>query len=186
MSRIGKQPINIPDKVEIKVDGTILRAKGPLGELNWNIPATVSIEHKDKQVVVTQKKDGDRASYGMVRARIANMVNGVVTGFTKNLEIHGLGFKANLQGQKLVLNLGYSHPVEYIIPADVKVAVDKKATKLTISGINKDSVGETAAQIRTLRKPEPYKGKGIRYAGERIHRKAGKTAASAGGAGAKK
>jgi len=179
MSRIGKQPITIPEKVDVKIDGTTLRVKGPQGELTWIIPPAVTVEQKDKKINVLLSGN-DRASFGMARARIANLVNGVVSGFTKDLEIHGLGFKAALQGQKLVLNLGYSHPVEYALPAGVKAIIDKKATKITISGIDKDAVGETAAQIRSLRKPEPYKGKGIRYAGERVHRKAGKTAAGAG------
>jgi large subunit ribosomal protein L6 len=182
MSRVGKQPIIIPEKVDVKIDGTTIRVKGPLGELKWQFPETVKVEQKEKEINVTLNSK-DRASFGMVRARIANLVTGVEKGFTKDLEIHGLGFKAALKGQTLVLNLGYSHQVEYAIPDGVKVAVDKKATKLAVSGIDKEVVGETAAQIRILRKPEPYKGKGIRYAGERIHRKSGKTAAGASGGG---
>jgi len=182
MSRIGKKPINLPDKVEAKIDGSTIRVRGPRGELSWDIPSLIGVELKDKQLLITLKRTNASSLHGMARARIANLVEGVDKGFKKDLEIHGLGFKANLQGQKLMLNLGFSHPVEFAIPPDINIEVDKKATKLSISGINKDSVGETAAQIRSLRKPEPYKGKGIRYADERVRRKAGKTAAGAGAA----
>ncbi len=181
MSRVGKKPISLPDKVEAKIDGARLTIKGPKGELGWDIHPLITVEQKDRQLTVKPKRDVS-SLHGMARARIANLVEGVDKGFSKNLEIHGLGFKANLKGKNLVLNLGYSHPVEYEVPEGIQIAIDKKATKLAISGIDKDLVGEVAAQIRNLRKPEPYKGKGIRYAGERLHRKAGKTAAGAGAA----
>ncbi len=178
MSRIGKKPIDLPDKVEVKIDGSNIKVKGPKGELAWEIHPLISVEQKDKQLIVSQKRKVP-SLFGMTRARIANLVEGVHQGFTKNLEIHGLGFKAALKGQTLVLNLGFSHLVNFEFPKEVKIQIDKKATKLSISGIDKDIVGETAAQIRSLRKPEPYKGKGIRYAGEHVRRKAGKTAAGA-------
>ncbi len=185
MSRVGKKPINLPDRVEAEIDGARLKIKGPKGELGWDIHPLITVEQKDRVLTVKPKRDVP-SLHGMARARIANLVEGVDKGFSKNLEIHGLGFKANLKGGGLVLNLGFSHPVEYKLPEGIKVIIDKKATKLSISGIDKDLVGEVAAQIRCLRKPEPYKGKGIRYAGERLHRKAGKTAAGAGAGAAKK
>ncbi|MFH2203632.1 MAG: 50S ribosomal protein L6 [Elusimicrobiota bacterium] len=181
MSRIGKQPINLPDKVEVKIDGSVIRVKGPLGELSWELPHLIEVEQKEKQLLIKLKRANASSLHGTARARIANLVTGVDKGFTRNLEIHGLGFKAALQGQKVVLSLGFSHPVEYALPSGIKLEIDKKATKIVVSGADKEVVGRVAAQLRSLRKPEPYKGKGIRYAGERIIRKAGKTAAGAGG-----
>lgn len=185
MSRVGKKPISLPDKVEVIIDGAHLKVKGPKGELSWDVHPLISVEQKDRVLTVKPKRDVP-SLYGMARARIANLVEGVDKGFSKNLEIHGLGFKANLKGKTLILNLGFSHTVEYEVPEGIKIGIDKKATKLEIVGIDKELVGEVAAQIRCLRKPEPYKGKGIRYAGERLHRKAGKTAAGAGAGAAKK
>lgn len=184
MSRVGKQPIPIPEKVEVKIAGQSVTVKGPNGQLAWSVPSAVKVEQKEKEIVLSLAgKTGPNSSalYGMSRSRVANLVEGVTAGFSKNIEIHGLGYKATLQGQKLVLNLGLSHPVDFQIPDGVKIEVDKKQTKLTIKGIDKDLVGETAARIRSIKKPEPYKGVGIRYEGERIHRKAGKTAAGSGG-----
>jgi len=184
MSRVGKQPIPIPDKVEVKISGQDVTVKGPNGQLAWSVPPAIKVEQKEKELVLSlganPGPDGG-ALFGMSRSRVANLVEGVTVGFSKNIEIHGLGFKAAQQGQNLILNLGLSHPVEFPIPAGVKIEIDKKSTKLTIKGINKDLVGETAARIRSIKKPEPYKGVGIRYEGERIHRKAGKTAAGSGG-----
>jgi large subunit ribosomal protein L6 len=192
MSRIGKWPIPIPEKVHVAVHGQKIKVQGPLGELERELPPSVSVATKDQTLVISIQPSGrkDRALYGMVRARVANMVTGVHRGFQKNLEILGLGFKANLIGDKLALNIGFSHPVEFSIPKGVRLDIDKKMTKMTIQGIDKDLVGQVAAQIRALKLPEPYKGTGIRYEGERIHRKAGKTAAGvgagAGGTGAAK
>lgn len=189
MSRIGRQPIPVPDKVQVTIDkaNSKVKVKGPLGELERVLPGTVTVEQKDKELQLTAKTEGIKggsALYGMARARLANMVDGVVTGFSKNLDIVGLGFKAVPAGEKITFTIGYSHPVDFIVPKGIKVEVDKKQTKLTVSGIDKDLVGQTAARIRGLRVPEPYKGTGIRYENERIHRKAGKTAAGAGGGGA--
>lgn len=184
MSRVGKQPITIPEKVEVKIAGQDVTVKGPNGQLAWSIPSDIKIEQKDKELVLSlSEKAGPKAGalFGMSRSRVANLVTGVTEGFSKNIEIVGLGYKAALQGKNLILNLGLSHPVQFPIPDGVQIEVDKKATKLTVKGINKDLVGETAAQIRILKKPEPYKGVGIRYEGERVHRKAGKTAAGSGG-----
>ena len=187
MSRVGRKPIPIPEKVSVQVQGQQVKVKGPNGELQFTVPEPVRVEQKDKNIVLTAegKAPNTSALYGMSRARIANLVDGVTGGFKKDLEIVGLGYKAALQGQKLVLNLGFSHPVEFALPQGVKIEIDKKATKVTVSGIDKDLVGQTAARIRSIKTPEPYKGTGIRYAGERVHRKAGKTAAGAGGGGKK-
>lgn len=189
MSRIGKQPIPIPEKVQVAVDRSTVKVKGPLGELQRELPSLVTVEQKDKTLVL--KADlaaapDAGAIHGMARARVANMVHGVSQGFRKNLDIVGLGFKASLAGEKLTLMLGYSHPVEFVVPKGIQIEIDKKMTKITVIGIDKDLVGETAARIRGLRLPEPYKGTGIRYEGERIIKKAGKTAAGAGAGGAKK
>jgi len=183
MSRVGKEPIVVPEKVDVKIAGQDVTVKGPGGQLAFNVPSVIKVEQKEKALVFSVADASDPkagAMFGMSRTRVANLVLGVTQGFSKNIEIHGLGFKAQLQGQKLVLALGLSHPVEFPVPEGIKIDIDKKATKLTIKGIDKELVGETAAQIRSLKKPEPYKGVGIRYEGERIHRKAGKTAAGAG------
>jgi large subunit ribosomal protein L6 len=192
MSRVGKQPIAVPEKVTINVDKSTVKVKGPLGELQRTFPDFVGIAQKDKQVLVTADRAAAPdagAQHGMTRARIANMLEGVATGFRKNLDIVGLGFKAQVAGTTLELTIGFSHPVKFSIPKGITLEVDKKLTKLTVIGIDKDLVGETAARIRALKPPEPYKGTGIRYEGERIIKKAGKTAAGAGagaGGGAKK
>lgn len=189
MSRVGKRPIPIPDGTEVRIQDQKVSVKGKLGALEMEVSPAVAVEQKDKQLLVTPKKKDDprdSAMHGMTRARLANLITGVSRGFTKDLEIHGLGYKAAVKGETLTLSLGFSHPVEFTLPKGVKVAVDKKATKLSVSGIDKDVVGQTAASIRSLKRPEPYKGAGIRYVGERVRRKAGKTAAGAGGAGGKK
>lgn len=190
MSRVGNMPIPIPAGVQIKVDDLTVRVKGPKAELAFTLPHPITVSQKDAVLTVIGSKGGGdhtRALHGMVRARLANLVSGVQKDFTKNLEFNGLGYRAEVLGDKLKLTIGYSHPVEFQLPVGVKAEVDKKQTKLTVMGADKDMVGETAAQIRALKKPEPYKGFGIRYEGERVRRKAGKTAAGAGaGAGAKK
>ncbi|TPW21941.1 MAG: large subunit ribosomal protein L6 [Elusimicrobia bacterium] len=189
MSRVGNKPIEIPAGVSVQVQSEVVRVKGPKAELTFSLPHHITVEQKEKLlVVVAANAGGDhtRALHGMVRARIANMVGGVTKDFSKNLELHGLGFRAEVVGDKLKMTLGLSHPVEFALPKGIKCEVDKKQTKVSVLGSDKDLVGQTAAQIRQLKKPEPYKGFGIRYEGERIHRKAGKTAAGAGAGGAKK
>lgn len=185
MSRVGKKPIPIPDKVDVEIKNGAVRVKGPLGELSLELPSAVKIEQKDKQLTLSSSDPEGAAIFGTMRARVANLVAGVSAGFKKELHISGVGYKAQVQGQKIVFTLGFSHPVEFPIPKGIKAETDKKLVQLTLSGVDKDLVGETAALIRALKKPEPYKGTGIKYAGERIHRKAGKTAAGAG-AGANK
>ncbi|MDE2039727.1 MAG: 50S ribosomal protein L6 [Elusimicrobia bacterium] len=192
MSRIGKMPVVIPNGVQVGVSGGVVTAKGPKGELKHSLHPLVKAEIKDGKVFLSADLTAARdasAIYGMSRVRINNLVTGVSAGFSKVLEIVGLGFRAEVSGQKLSMTLGKSHPVTFEAPKGVVVSVDPKKTQLTVSGASKDLVGEVAAKIRELRKPEPYKGTGIRYAGERVRKKAGKTAAGAGagaGAGAKK
>ena len=189
MSRIGRQPVVIPAGVQVQVKDSKVSIKGPLGELAMSIPAPVKVEQKSGQLVLTIEESDNPNSgalWGMARARLANMVDGVCAGYKKELEIHGVGFKAVLEGETLVLNIGRTHQVKFSVPKGIKVEVDKKQTKLGISGVDKDLVGQTAAQVRELRPPEPYKGTGIRYAGEHIIRKAGKAAAGAAGAAPKK
>lgn len=189
MSRVGNKPIEIPAGVSVQIQPGNVRVKGPKAELAFDLPHNITVEQKDKVLIVVAGKGGGdqtRALHGMSRARIANIVLGVVKDFSKNLELNGLGFRAEVIGDKLKMTLGFSHPVEFALPKGIKVEVDKKQTKVTVLGSDKELVGQTAASIRSLKKPEPYKGFGIRYEGERVHRKAGKTAAGAGAGGAKK
>lgn len=182
MSRIGRLPVALPDNVEVTQTGTTLRVKGPLGELSRTIHPEMQIERADGELRVVRPSDEPRhrALHGLTRSLVANMVTGVTTGFTKSLEIAGVGYRAQLQGAKLVLALGYSHPVEVDPPAGIEFRLDTP-TRLAVFGADKELVGQTAAYIRQQRKPEPYKGKGIRYAGEVIRLKAGK-AGKVGGA----
>jgi large subunit ribosomal protein L6 len=175
MSRIGRMPIAIPDGVEITQTGTHLTVKGPLGTLERSLHPEMALEREDGTLRVVRPTDEPRhrALHGLTRTLVNNMVTGVATGFTKNLEISGVGYRAALQGEKLVLALGYSHPVEVDPPAGIQFRVDTP-TRLAVFGADKELVGQIAAYIRSQRKPEPYKGKGIRYAGEQILRKAGK------------
>ena len=178
MSRIGKQPIQIPDGVEIKINNNLILAKGPKGELSRELHPDINAEIKDKEILVTLKGDkkDNNVIWGTYRALISNMVTGVNKGFEKRLLFEGIGFKAAVNGNKLVLSLGFSHPIEIDAPKDVIFKVEKNT--INISGPNKDLVGQVTADIRALKKPEPYKGKGIRYEKEVIKRKAGKKAAT--------
>ena len=178
MSRIGKLPITIPPKTEVSCDGFDVRVKGPKGELARRIHPDMRLEIEGSEVQVRRPSDGrlHRSLHGLTRQLVANMVHGVTTGFEKNLEIVGVGYRAELRGKRLVLALGYSHPIVVVPPDGIEFAVEG-TNKIKISGIDKQLVGELAAQIRRMRKPEPYKGKGIRYAGEHVRHKAGKTAA---------
>ena len=175
MSRIGRMPIPLPDGVEVTQDGSHLRVKGPLGTLERTIHPEMKLEREDGTLRVVRPTDEPRhrALHGLTRTLVNNMVTGVATGFTKNLEINGVGYRAQLQGTKLVLALGYSHPVEVDPPAGIEFRVESP-TRLAVFGADKELVGQIAAYIRSQRKPEPYKGKGIKYAGEQILRKAGK------------
>lgn len=190
MSRIGKKPVVVPEKVKVKVQGRSVAVEGPLGALSYNLPEGISAAFAEGKVTISKADGISGAVYGTTRARIANMVHGVMSGFSKVLEIQGVGFRGQVEGQKLVMQLGFSHPVVVDIPRGIKMSFDPKQTVFTISGIDKDVVGDIAAQLRRKKVPEPYKGTGIRYQGEHITRKAGKTAAGAaggaGGAGGKK
>ena len=177
MSRIGNKAIALPDKVKVNVgnDGAVA-VEGPKGKLNWKLPRDISAKVENNHVSLARAADtrSVKALHGLSRALLNNMVQGVSEGFSKDLEIEGVGFKAVVQGQKLNLSLGFSHPILFPIPKDIKIVVTEN-TKLTISGIDKKLVGQVAADIRRYYPPEPYKGKGVRYAGEQIRRKEGKT-----------
>ncbi len=175
MSRSGRIPINVPESVEVKIDSGNLVAKGKLGELSFKFLDKASVELKNNNVVVNAK-DNTKSSmimWGTVRSRIFNVIHGVNSGFKKELQLNGVGYKAALKGKCLELLLGFSHPVNFPIPDDVKIDVPKP-TEITISGISKQKVGQIAANIRAFRKPEPYKGKGVKYKDEIIRRKEGK------------
>lgn len=176
MSRIGKKPIIIPEGVEVKISDHQISIKGLKGELTQSIPSQIKVSLKERKLIVTpqQKTKETPALWGLLRALIFNMVKGVTEGFEKKLEIEGVGYRASLQGNKLILSLGFSRPIEVAAPAGIEFKVDKNV--ITISGIDKQIVGQIAAKIRACRKPEPYKGKGIHYLGEVIRRKAGKKA----------
>lgn len=182
MSRIGKSPVTIPSGVEVKVDGNVITAKGPKGELTQEFDSCVGINIDGDTVTFTRESDAPshRAKHGLYRALVQNMVVGVSEGFKKELEVVGVGYRANATGQRLELALGFSHPVVIEFPKEIKVsAVSEKgkAPIVTLESHDKQLVGQAAAKIRSLRKPEPYKGKGIKFLGEQIRRKAGKTAA---------
>ncbi|MFN3395480.1 MAG: 50S ribosomal protein L6 [Thermodesulfovibrionales bacterium] len=176
MSRIGKKPIEIPSGVEVKVEDGNISVKGPKGSLNWRCPEGISVSVEGGKVVVIRRGDGknEKALHGLSRSLIANMVTGVSQGYQRILEIHGIGYRAQVQGNRLLLTLGYSHPVEYQLPEGVSATVDQKQTTITLSGVDKHLIGQVAANLRALRSPDPYKGKGIRYAGERLKLKVGK------------
>lgn len=175
MSRIGKQPIEIPDGVEIKIDNNFIIAKGPKGELKQQLHPDINLEIKDKEILINlAEKTKNTAIWGTIRSLIANMIIGVTKGFEKRLIFEGVGYRASVSGNKLVLNLGFSHPIEVEALPGIEFKVEKNI--IIVSGPDKQLVGETAANIRAKRKPEPYKGKGIRYKDEVIRRKAGKRA----------
>ena len=180
MSRIGKKPINLPAGVEVNLNGNLVSVKGPKGELKQEIHPLIQIVKGDKEITLSVKDIEDKKQnslWGLSRTLISNMVEGVVSGFSKQLEINGIGFKAQASGNKLVLNVGFSHQVEYPIPAGIAIVVDKNI--ITISGIDKQLVGQISAEIRSIKKPEPYLGKGIKYVDEVIRRKAGKVVKTA-------
>jgi large subunit ribosomal protein L6 len=196
MSRIGKKPVPLPTGVQVKIAGRDFRISGPKGDLSWTVPDPIDVGLEDDQVVVRRPDDQpqNRALHGLSRALIANMVTGVTKGYEKNLEVYGTGFNVKKQGQQLHLNVGFmgrghNKPAQFVIdiPAGIEVEVkteaargDSEPARFSVRGIDKQAVGQFAAEVRKLRKPEPYKGKGIRYAGEQIRRKAGKVFASGG------
>ncbi len=182
MSRIGRKPINIPSGVDLKVNGSNVAVKGPKGQLQRDLHPNMKIELKDGVVSVIRPTDGrmDRSLHGLTRTLINNMVVGVTDGYSKQLNIVGVGYKVDLKGKNLVLNLGHSHAINYPAPEGIEFDVDNKKNTIVIKGVNKERVGQTAAEIRSFRPPEPYKGKGVMYSTERIRRKAGKAAAAKG------
>jgi large subunit ribosomal protein L6 len=176
MSRIGKKPINIAKGVKVSLEGQTVKVEGPKGRLERTIHDQIQVSLDADQVVMTPRTENSgSALQGLSRTLVANMIDGVTNGFSRVLEISGVGYRAELKGSTLNLSLGYSHPVEYPLPQGITAEVDTKANRITVSGIDKELVGATAAKIRSFRRPEPYKGKGIKYADERILRKAGKT-----------
>ncbi len=182
MSRIGRKPVSIPPGVKVNLDGAVVRAEGPKGKLMQPIPAGLSAKLENNQLVISRSGDDRkiRALHGLARALVANMVTGVKDGFERKLEIVGIGYRAQLQGRVITLALGYSHPVLFPLPEGVTAEIERQVS-ITLRGADKAVLGQTAAKLRALRKPDPYKGKGIRYANEVVRRKVGKKA----GAGAK-
>jgi large subunit ribosomal protein L6 len=181
MSRIGKSPVTIPSGVNVKVDGNKVTVKGPKGELYQEIDSCIAIHIEDNIITFTRESDAPdhRSKHGLYRALINNMIGGVLEGYKKDLEVIGVGYRANATGQQLELALGYSHPIVFELPSEIKVSTlseKGKAPVIALESIDKQLVGQVAAKIRSFRKPEPYKGKGIRFVGEEIRRKAGKSA----------
>lgn len=177
MSRVGKKPIEIPQGVKAEVKQGVIAVKGPKGELSYTFPEGMKITVSDSAIVIERNSDTkvDRALHGLTRSLVSNMVSGVSQGYTKVLEITGVGYRAQVKGNKINFTLGYSHPIEFELPAGVTAKVDEKQTTITLNCIDKQLLGQVAANIRELRAPDAYKGKGIRYAGQRIKLKAGKT-----------
>ena len=178
MSRIGKKPIAIPKGVTVKIEGNTVAVQGPKGKLDTALPAGIKVEQKDGNIVAIRENDSQSALHGLARALVNNAVEGVTKGWVRELEIVGIGYRAEMKGKDIVVfTLGYSHPIEYPLPSGIQVAIDPKQTHLTISGIDRQKVGFVAAEMRSLRPPDPYKNKGVRYTGERLKKKVGKTGA---------
>ena len=176
MSRIGKKPIEIPDKVAVSVDESTIHMKGPKGELSWTYPDKMNVSINGGLVSVVRAGDTkrERALHGLTRSMITNMVIGVSQGYQKVLDIVGIGYKAQVSGDKIMLTLGYSHPIEFQLPPGIKASSDQKQVQITLTGVDKQQVGQVAASLKALRRPDAYKGKGIRYSGQRIKLKVGK------------
>ena len=178
MSRIGRKPIPVPKDVKINIQGDLVGVQGPKGKLDTRLPRGIRMEQQDGHLVAIRENDDQAAVHGLARALVNNAVEGVTKGWTRELEIVGIGYRAEMKGKgTVVFSLGYSHPIEYPLPSGVNVAIDAKQTRLTITGIDRQKVGQVAAEMRGLRPPDPYKNKGVRYAGERLKKKVGKTGA---------
>jgi large subunit ribosomal protein L6 len=178
MSRIGKKPIALPKGVTVKIEGNTVAVQGPKGKLDTQLPRGIRMEQQDGHLLAIRENDSQSAVHGLARALVNNAVEGVTKGWTRELEIVGIGYRAELKGKNMVVfSLGYSHPIEYPLPSGIDVAIDPKQTKLTVTGIDRQKVGQVAAEMRGLRPPDPYKNKGVRYAGERLKKKVGKTGA---------
>jgi large subunit ribosomal protein L6 len=178
MSRIGRKIIPLTPQVEVKIAEEAVEVKGPKGQLQVSLPEGIRVEKKDSHLVTVRQDDSWSARHGLIRSLLANAVRGVTQGFQKDLEIVGIGYRAELKGKSVVFTLGYSHPIEFPIPDGIQITVDKQ-TRLSVSGVDRQKVGQVAADIRSLRKPDPYKNKGIRYVGEVLLKKVGKTGATA-------
>ena len=178
MSRIGKKPIELPKGVKYAVHGNVVTVEGPKGKMDQVIPAGIKLETQDGHIHAVRDDDSQAAIHGLTRALIANAVDGVTKGWQKDLDIVGIGYRAELKGKNtVVFTLGYSHPIEFPLPTGVTATIDPKQTRVTISGIDRQKVGQVAADMRSLRKPDPYKNKGVRYSDERLKKKVGKTGA---------
>ena len=178
MSRIGKKPIPLPKGVTYAVQGNTVTVQGPKGKVTTHIPGGVSLETKDGVLTIVREDDSKAAVHGLVRALVNNSVEGVTKGWTKELDIVGIGYRAEMKGKGMVVfTLGFSHPIEYPLPTGIEVAIDPKQTHLTVSGIDRQKVGFVAAEMRSLRPPDPYKNKGVRYSDEKLKKKVGKTGA---------
>jgi large subunit ribosomal protein L6 len=178
MSRIGKKPIPLPKGVTFKVEGNTIAVAGPRGRVDTRLPEGIRMEEHDGHLLAVRENDSQAAVHGLARALVNNAVEGVTKGWTRELEIVGIGYRAEMKGKGMVVfTLGYSHPIEYPLPSGIEAAVDAKQTKLSVSGIDRQKVGQVAAEMRGLRPPDPYKNKGVRYAGEKLKKKVGKTGA---------
>jgi large subunit ribosomal protein L6 len=178
MSRIGRKPIPLPKGVAVKIEGDVVNVQGPKGNLDTQLPRGIRMEQQEGNLVAIRENDSQAAVHGLARALVNNAVEGVTKGWTRELEIVGIGYRAELKGKNtVVFSLGYSHPIEYPLPVGIEAAVDPKQTKLSVTGIDRQKVGQVAAEMRSLRPPDPYKNKGVRYAGERLKKKVGKTGA---------
>jgi large subunit ribosomal protein L6 len=178
MSRIGKKPIPVPSGVKVNIQGNLVTVQGPKGKLDTPVPGGIKLEQKDGHLLATRENDSQAAVHGLARALVFNAVEGVTNGWKKELEIVGIGYRVEMKGKgTVVFTLGFSHPIEFPLPSGIDVAIDPKQTRLTLSGIDRQKVGQVAADMRSLRPPDPYKNKGVRYAGERLKKKVGKTGA---------
>lgn len=178
MSRIGKKPIALASSVKYKVNGNIVEVTGPKGTVNALLPTGIKLVEKDGHLLAERENDSQAAVHGLARALVFNAVEGVTKGWTKELDIVGIGYRAEMKGKGMVVfTLGYSHPIEFPLPTGIDVTIDPKQTHLTVSGIDRQKVGQVAADMRSLRKPDPYKNKGVRYTGEKLKKKVGKTGA---------
>jgi large subunit ribosomal protein L6 len=178
MSRIGKKPIPLPSGVKYAVQGNLIVVEGPKGKVEQPIPSGIKLETKDGFVIASRDNDSQAAIHGLTRALVSNAIEGVTKGWSKDLDIVGIGYRVELKGKNtVVFTLGYSHPIEFVLPTGISVAIDPKQTRITVSGIDRQKVGQVAADMRSLRKPDPYKNKGVRYANEKLKKKVGKTGA---------
>lgn len=178
MSRIGKKPIPLPQGVKVEIKDGVVTVQGPKGTLATTIPGGIKVEQRDSTLVALRENDQQAALHGLTRALVNNAVEGVTKGWVRELEIVGIGYRAEMKGKgTVVFSLGYSHPIEYPLPTGIDCAIDPKQTKLTLTGIDRQLIGQVAAEMRSLRPPDPYKNKGVRYAGEKLKKKVGKTGA---------